>query len=252
MTVSTQNSEAGGTASAKEVAHFTRLAQEWWDPAGDFKSLHQINPLRMTYVRDQLCNHFNRNSDDVHSLEGLSIVDIGCGGGLICEPLARLGAKVTGIDATSESVEVAATHARQMNLDITYQNKLPEDLVIEGKTFDALINMEVIEHVADIDVFMTACAALLNPGGLMVGATLNRTVKSLALAKVAAEYVLRWVPAGTHDWHKFVKPSEFGHYVRACGLELTDLTGLQFDLIGGWSLSKNLDVNYFMAAAKPA
>jgi len=251
MTLSTQNSELSGTASAKEVANFTRLAQEWWDPKGDFKSLHQINPLRMTYIRDQLCTHFNRDSENVSSLEGLSVVDIGCGGGLICEPLARLGAEVTGIDAASKSIEVAATHSKQMGLEITYQNKLPEDLVAEGQTFDVLINMEVIEHVADIGAFMAACAALLKPGGLMVGATLNRTVKSLALAKLAAEYVLRWVPAGTHDWRKFVKPSEFAHYVRASGLELSDLTGLQFNLIGGWSLSKNLDVNYFMSAAKP-
>jgi len=252
MTVSAENFRPSGTASAKEVANFARLAQEWWDPKGDFKSLHQINPLRLAYIRDQLCSHFNRDSENLRSLEGLSVVDIGCGGGLICEPLTRLGAEVTGIDATPDSIEVAMTHAGQMELEITYQNILPEELVAAGKTFDVLINMEVIEHVADIDAFMSACAALLKPGGLMVGATLNRTVKSLALAKVAAEYIFGWVPPGTHDWRKFVKPSEFGHYVRASGLELTDLTGLQFDLARGWSLSKNLEVNYFIAAAKPA
>ncbi|MBT3916375.1 MAG: bifunctional 2-polyprenyl-6-hydroxyphenol methylase/3-demethylubiquinol 3-O-methyltransferase UbiG [Rhodospirillaceae bacterium] len=252
MTLSAEKSEQSGTASPEEVANFTRLAEEWWNPAGDFKSLHQINPLRMTYIRDQLCSHFTRDPENVRSLEGLSIVDIGCGGGLICEPLTRLGAAVTGIDATPDSIKIAAAHARQMGLDIIYQNILPEELVAAGVTFDVLINMEVIEHVADVDAFMTACAALLKPGGLMVGATLNRTVKSLALAKVAAEYVFGWVPAGTHDWRKFVKPSEFGHYVRANGLELTDLTGLQFNFAGGWSLSKNLDVNYFIAAAKPA
>jgi 2-polyprenyl-6-hydroxyphenyl methylase/3-demethylubiquinone-9 3-methyltransferase len=242
----------GSTASPDEVAHFTRLAAEWWDPNGDFKSLHQINPLRMTYVRDQICTHFGRDGDKIRSLEGLSILDIGCGGGLICEPLARLGADVTGIDATPESIEVAGLHAEQMGLDITYQNKLPEELAAKGATFDVLINMEVIEHVADVTAFMAASAALLKHGGIMVGATLNRTLKSLVLAKVAAEYILRWVPAGTHDWRKFVKPSEFGRYLRSSGLEVTDLTGLRLDpLSGAWNFSKNLDVNYFISAQKP-
>lgn len=250
MVILTHNSEIRSTAAAEEVEHFASLAHEWWDPDGEFSSLHQINPLRMKYVRDQLCKHFGRDSDNIRSLEGLSVIDIGCGGGLICEPLARLGAEVTGIDATPEGIKVAANHATQMGLNISYQNKLPEDLATEGKTYDILINMEVIEHVADIASFMTACAALLKPGGIMVGSTLNRTLKSLALAKVAAEYILRWVPPGTHDWRKFVKPSEFGRYARESGLELIDLTGLQFNLSGSWSLSKNLDVNYFISACK--
>ncbi len=240
------------TASPEEIEHFTGLANEWWDPDGDFKSLHQINPLRMTYVRDQLCRHFKRDSGHIRSLEGLSVIDIGCGGGLICEPLARLGADVTGIDATMESIKVAQHHADQMGLKIKYQNKLPEELLDEGASYDVLINMEVIEHVADVEAFMTASSALLKPGGIMVGATLNRTLKSLALAKVAAEYILRWVPAGTHDWRKFVKPSEFGRYIRGCGLQLTDLTGMRLDPIDGtWNFSKNLDVNYFISAQKP-
>jgi len=251
MATLAQKSNENGTASAEEVAHFGRLADEWWDPEGNFKSLHQINPLRMTYIRDQLCAHFKRDPMDVHSLGGLKVVDIGCGGGLICEPMARLGAEVTGIDATSESISVAAHHADQMGLPIKYENRLPEDLAASGDTYDVLINMEVIEHVADIDAFMSASAALLKPGGIMVGATLNRTVKSLALAKVAAEYILRWVPAGTHDWRKFVKPSEFSRFLRAYGLEVTDLTGMQLSpLRGGWTLSKNLDVNYFITAKK--
>ncbi len=246
------NAAISGTASPDEVEHFRRLAQEWWDPDGDFKSLHQINPLRMTYVRNQICQHFGRDINNVRSLEGLSVIDIGCGGGLICEPLARLGAEVTGIDATPESIEIAHLHAEQMGLDINYQYKLPEELVSEGRTYDVLINMEVIEHVADGTAFMAACSALLKPGGLMVGSTLNRTVKSLALAKIAAEYILRWVPAGTHDWRKFVKPSEFGGYLRTSGLELTNLTGMQLDPFkGAWDFTKNIDVNYFLSAQKP-
>lgn len=256
MTNQVQNSandiSGAGTAAPKEIDHFSKLAEEWWDPDGDFKSLHQINPLRMTYVRDQICRHFGRDVSNVKSLKGLSVIDIGCGGGLICEPLARLGASVNGIDAVADSIEVAKNHAQQMGLDITYRNILPEDIVGEAERYDVLINMEVIEHVADVDAFMAASVALLKPGGIMVGATLNRTLKSLALAKIAAEYVLRWVPAGTHDWRKFVKPSEFGRFVRGAGLELTDLTGMRLDPFKGrWAFSKNLDVNYFISAQKP-
>ena len=252
MTSMAENLGSDSTASVKEVDHFAQLAEEWWDPAGDFKSLHQINPLRMTYLRDQICQYFDRDKTQINSLDGLSVIHVGCGGGLICEPLARLGAEVTGIDATPESIEIAQLHANLMGLDITYQNKLPEELAQAGVTFDVLVNLEVIEHVADVTAFMTACASLLKPGGLMVGGTLNRTVKSLALAKVAAEYLLRWVPAGTHDWRKFVKPSEFGHYLRDSGLEITDLTGMRLNpLNGNWEFSKNLDVNYFISAQKP-
>jgi 2-polyprenyl-6-hydroxyphenyl methylase / 3-demethylubiquinone-9 3-methyltransferase len=241
-----------GTASADEVGHFAQLAAEWWDQAGDFQSLHQINPLRMTYVRDQICSYFDRDARNVKSLDGLSVLDVGCGGGLICEPLARLGAEVTGIDATAESIEVAKVHANQMGLSINYQNILPEELAKEDRTFDVLINMEVIEHVADVEAFVAACACLLKPGGLMVGSTLNRTIKSLALAKIAAEYILRWVPAGTHDWQKFVKPSEFSRSLRGCGLVVTDFTGMHLGATtGSWDFSKNLDVNYFITAMKP-
>jgi 2-polyprenyl-6-hydroxyphenyl methylase/3-demethylubiquinone-9 3-methyltransferase len=256
MTITTKNTEqniaGSGTVLLQEIDHFASLATEWWDPNGDFKSLHQINPLRMTYIRDQICSHYGRETGDINSLSSLSILDVGCGGGLICEPLARLGADVTGIDAVDESIEVAKSHAQLMSLSIEYKTLLPEDLAAKGQIYDVLINMEVIEHVADIEVFMDACAKLLKPGGLILGATLNRTFKSLVLAKIVAEYILRWVPAGTHDWRKFVRPSEFCYHMRNNGLNVLDITGMQLNLFDDdWGFSKDLNVNYFIAANKP-
>ncbi len=241
-----------GTASAREIEHFADLAEAWWDPEGDFKALHRINPLRLTYIRDQICRHFERDTADLTSLSDLEIIDVGCGGGLLCEPMARLGANVTGLDATPGSIDIARHHAGQMGLDIDYQVGLPEEFAERGQKFDVVLNIEVIEHVNDIDTFMAACGALVRPGGLMLGATLNRTVKSLALAKIGAEYVLRLVPPGTHDWLKFVKPSEFTAHLRQAGLEVKDLTGLNFDpLSGDWLLGGDLDINYLICAARP-
>jgi 2-polyprenyl-6-hydroxyphenyl methylase/3-demethylubiquinone-9 3-methyltransferase len=240
------------SASQEEVDHFSGLAAEWWNPVGDFESLHHINPLRMTYVRDQICHHFNRDIDNIKSLTGLSVLDVGCGGGLICEPLVRLGAAVTGIDAAPESIEAAKNHASHVGLNIDYQNTLPEEIIGQDRQFDVLINMEVIEHVSDVDLFIGACEGLLKPGGIMVGATISRTIKSLVLAKIAAEYILRWVPAGTHDWQKFLKPSEFSRYLRSYGLIVSDLSGMRLNLTNGhWCFSENLDVNYFISAKKP-
>ncbi len=240
-----------GSIVSGEINHFTGLADEWWNPNGAFESLHQINPIRMTYIRDQICRHFRHDKKDIESLLGLSILDVGCGGGLICEPLARLGADVTGIDAVEESVEVAKRHANLVSLNIKYKKILPEELAAQGKMYDVLVNMEVIEHVADIGVFMSSCAKLLKPGGLMLGATLNRTLKSLALAKIVAEYVLKKVPKGTHDWRKFVRPSEFCYHMRNNGLNVLDITGMKLDFIeDSWILSKELDVNYFITAEK--
>ena len=256
MTITTKNIEqdiAGvGTARSDEIEHFASLATEWWDPSGDFKSLHQINPLRMRYIRDQICSYYGRETGGINSLSNLSILDVGCGGGLICEPLARLGADVTGIDAVDESIEVAKNHAHMMSLSIEYKTLLPEDLAEKGQIYDVLINMEVIEHVADIEVFMDACAKLLKPGGLILGATLNRTLKSLVLAKIMAEYILRWVPAGTHDWRKFVRPSEFCYHMRNNGLDVLDITGMKLNLFNDdWDFSKDLNINYFITANKP-
>jgi len=246
-----KNIAGNGTVLADEIEHFAGLAAEWWDPSGNFKSLHQISPLRMKYIRDQICSHYGRETGDINSLSNLSILDVGCGGGLICEPLARLGANVTGIDAVDESIEIAISHAHMMSLSIDYKTLLPEDLAEKGPVYDVLINMEVIEHVADIEIFMAACAKLLKPGGLILGATLNRTLKSLVLAKIVAEYILRWVPTGTHDWRKFVRPSEFCYHMRNNGLDVLDITGMQFNLLDDdWNFSKDLNINYFITAEK--
>jgi len=240
------------TSSLGEIEHFSRLAAEWWNPEGSFKSLHQINPIRMAYLCDQICLHFDRKRNHFRSLENLSILDVGCGGGLICEPLARLGANVTGIDGAEESIGVASHHANMMSLNISYQRRLPEELAAKDKQYDILVNMEVIEHVADAKTFVVVCETLLKPGGLMVTSTLNRTIQSLVLAKIMAEYILKWVPAGTHDWRKFIKPSEIGRYFRDSGLVVSDITGMQVDLIeGSWNFSKNLGINYFITAVKP-
>lgn len=241
-----------GTASRQEIEHFTELADAWWDPNGDFKALHRINPLRLTYIRDRLCEYFGRDPADLKSLSGLSVIDVGCGGGLLCEPMARLGADVTGIDATPESIEIARHHGEQMDLEIDYSVAMPEELVATDRTFDVVLNIEVIEHVSDIEAFMTACSALVRPGGLMIGATLNRTVKSLALAKIGAEYVMGWVPPGTHDWQKFVKPSEFAAHLRRGGMVVNDLTGLNLNpLSGEWTLGGDLEINYLISANRP-
>lgn len=244
---------SGGTASADEIARFAAIADAWWDPAGDFRPLHQLNPTRIAYTRDALARHYDRAPLAPRPLQGLRVLDVGCGGGLMAEPLTRLGAAVTGIDADAMGVGVAEAHARSVALDIRYRCCLPEDLVAEGLagTFDAVVSMEVIEHVSDPDAFLDACATLLRSRGVLVLATLNRTLKSLALAKIGAEYILRWLPAGTHDWRKFVRPSELARGMRRAGLTLTDISGMSFNpLTGTWSLSRDLDVNYLVSAVK--
>ncbi len=241
---------AQSTVSGAEISHFDDLARQWWDEDGNFKALHRINPARILYIRDQMQAHFGIDAGAARPLKGLSILDIGCGGGLIAEPLARLGADVTGIDASADAIGIAAAHAVSAKLGIQYQNTAPEDL--DGQRFDCVLSMEVIEHVEDTALFMDAAASLIRPGGLFVGATLNRTLKSLALGKIAAEYVLGWVPTGTHDWRKFVRPSEFASLLRRAGLQVSDFTGLSFrPFEGDWSLSRDLAINYMLAAAKP-
>ncbi len=242
----------GGTVDDAEIAKFAAMAEEWWDPDGKFKPLHKFNPVRIAYIRDRICSHFDRDPLAPEPLKGLSILDIGCGGGLLCEPLARLGAKVTGIDATERSVHVAAAHATQMGLDIDYRFTSVEALADESTRFDAVMNMEVVEHVADVDTFLTASANLVTPDGLMFLATLNRTAKSFAMAIVGAEYILRWLPRGTHDWKKFVKPSELAAALRPSGMTLTELTGVAFNpLKDEWKLVKrDLDVNYMAIAER--
>ena len=240
------------TASEKEVAQFEALADQWWDAKGDFAPLHKINPVRLAFIRDHLCAYFDRDFKQKRSLKNLSIIDIGCGGGLICEPLTRLGAQVTGIDAGEQNINVAKLHANQSSLDIIYRKLLPEDAVAERLSFDVVLNLEVIEHVVDPAAFMSACGTLVKPGGAIVCATLNRTLKSFALAKIGAEYILRWLPRGTHDWRTFLKPSELCTLLRREGFTISDLKGITYNLFfDEWSLTKDLAVNYLIFAKKP-
>jgi 2-polyprenyl-6-hydroxyphenyl methylase/3-demethylubiquinone-9 3-methyltransferase len=239
------------TAAPDEIAKFAALADSWWDPAGAFRPLHKFNPARIRYLRDQLTRHFGRSPDAPQPFKGLTLLDIGCGGGLVAEPLTRLGFSVTGIDAGEDAIGTASVHAERMGLSIAYEAVTPEQLAARGIRFDAVLAMEVIEHVDDVDTFMNAAAALLSPGGILIAATLNRTLKSLALAKIGAEYVLRWVPAGTHEWRKFVRPSELGASVRRAGLTLMGFAGMSYDLFTDrWRESRDLDVNYFAVAKK--
>lgn len=240
-----------GTAAADEIARFAAMAESWWDPYGTSRALHKMNPLRIAYIRDRVAGHFGRNPLDDQPLSGLSVLDIGCGGGLISEPMRRLGARVTGIDATEENIRVARLHAEQVGLEIDYQHTLPEDLATDKERHDVVLNMEVVEHVADLDAFFEASCRLVKAGGVMAVSTLNRTPKSLLLAKLGAEYLLRWLPVGTHDWRKFVKPSELAAGLRRNGLEVVDLTGMTYSpLSDRWSESDDLDVNYLAFAVR--
>ena len=242
---------AQSTASAAEIARFAAQASAWWDADGAFQPLHRINPVRLRFARDHIVGHFGRDAEAPRPLRGLDVIDIGCGGGLLCEPMRRLGATVTGIDGAEENILIAQTHARDAGLDIAYGVALPESLAAEGRTYDVVLNMEVVEHVADVDAFLAASAALLRPGGAMVLSTINRTLRSLALAKVAAEYVLRWVPAGTHDWRKFVRPSELARGLRAGGVEIVEIAGLVYrPLSREWRTGRDVSVNYLAFALK--
>jgi 2-polyprenyl-6-hydroxyphenyl methylase/3-demethylubiquinone-9 3-methyltransferase len=240
------------TVDAGEIERFARLAGEWWDPAGPFRPLHRFNPTRLAYIRERLLAHFGRDERSVAPFRGLRLLDIGCGGGLVAEPMARLGFAVTGIDAARENVEAARAHASEIGLPIEYRLAAAEELAAAGEQFDAVLGLEIVEHVADRDAFLAAAAALVRPGGAAIFATLNRTPKAWALAIVGAEYVLRWLPAGTHDWSKFVRPSELVGGLRRAGLAVADLAGMEYDPFSGeWSRSKNLDVNYAAFATKP-
>ncbi|KJE36102.1 3-demethylubiquinone-9 3-methyltransferase [Thalassospira sp. HJ] len=252
--MSEASAQTSRTANADEIARFSAMSEKWWDPNGVMKPLHKFNPVRLQILRDNICAHLGRDPETIEPLKGIEIIDIGCGAGLLSEPLARMGTKMTSIDASESNIEVAKIHAAQSGLEIDYRCCTPEMLADEGKQFDIVLNMEVIEHVDDPQFFMQACASVLKPGGLMFVATLNRTIKSLALAKIGAEYILRWLPAGTHDWRKFVKPSEMSGYLRGAGLELCDITGVAYNPINDtWAPApRDLDVNYMVIAQKPA
>ncbi|SFH05031.1 3-demethylubiquinone-9 3-methyltransferase [Palleronia marisminoris] len=235
-----------------EVDKFSAMAAEWWDPNGKFRPLHQMNPIRLDYITRQIAAQFGRDLRAKRPFEGLSLLDIGCGGGLLAEPMTRLGATVTGIDASERNIPVAQTHAEEQGLTIDYRAATAEALASDGSTYDVVLAMEVIEHVANPPGFVTTCGSLLKSDGLMICSTLNRTTKSFALAIVGAEWVLRWLPRGTHDWDRFVKPDEMKQMMEGAGLACVDRTGMVFDSLSWkWSLSAtDLSVNYVGAAVK--
>jgi 2-polyprenyl-6-hydroxyphenyl methylase/3-demethylubiquinone-9 3-methyltransferase len=236
-----------------EVARFAALADEWWNPRGKMAPLHKFNPVRLGFIRDQACAQFGRDGSALDCLKGLMFLDVGCGGGIVSEPLARLGGKVTGIDPAEENIEAAKLHAEKNTLSIDYRATTVEALAETPATFDVVIASEVVEHVSDLDFFIGRCAALVKPGGLMVVTTINRTLKSFALAIVGAEYVLRWLPVGTHRWEKLVTPAELEAALKAGGLAVAEESGIMYDLFRDeWRRSDDMDVNYMFAAEKRA
>lgn len=239
------------TVDRAEIEKFSAMADEWWNESGKFKPLHRFNPVRVRFIRDTLLEHFSAlNTQHSAPLKGLSLLDIGCGGGLLCEPMARLGAKVTGIDASDKNIKVAALHAREEGLVIDYKCTSAEEMNKKQK-YDAVLAMEIIEHVSDVPSFIEHCASLVKPDGLLFFATLNRTVKSYALAIVGAEYILRWIPRGTHDWNKFLRPSEIVLQTEPHGLKARTIQGVSFNPLGQqWSLSDDVDVNYMVVLQK--
>ena len=240
-----------GTVDEAEVARFSALAETWWDPRGEMAVLHKFNPVRLAYIRDAACKRFERNPKELGCLEGLRILDIGCGGGILSEPLARLGAQVTGADPAEKNIAVAKLHAEQSGVAVDYRATTAEALADAGERFDIVLAMEVVEHVADVTLFVARCAEMVQPGGLMIAATINRTLKSFALAIVGAEYVLRWLPRGTHQWDKFVTPDELEIAMERAGLRTTDERGVIYNLIADrWELSTDTDVNYMVLAER--
>ena len=244
--------QTGSTIDQDEVARFERIARTWWDPKGPMGTLHKFNPVRLQVIRDAAARHWARDVALGRPLEGLSVLDIGCGGGLLCEPLTRLGANVVGIDPAPTNIEVSRLHAAESGLEITYRQTTVEDVVASGEQFDIVLAMEVVEHVADVPAFVAACCSAAKPGGMLFMATLNRTLKAFALAIVGAEYVLGWLPKGTHQWDKFVTPRELEAAIARGGLTVTQRDGVVFNpFTNQWKRSRDLDVNYMLAAEKP-
>ena len=242
------------TIDPAEVAKFEAMAAEWWDPNGKFKPLHMLNPCRLDYITSQIAVEFDRDLQTDAPFSGLRILDIGCGGGLLSEPMARLGADVVGADAAARNIPVAQVHAQQSGLDIDYRHSSAEALAEAGERFDVVLNMEVVEHVSDPLAYLSACQALLKPGGLHLCSTINRNAKSFAKAIVGAEYVMRWLPKGTHEWSKFITPEELYRLLEQSGLSPVDRKGFVFNPVAwSWSLSaRDLSVNYVTASVKPA
>lgn len=241
----------GASVDQEEIAKFAALAEAWWDPEGEFRPLHRLNPVRLAFIRDGACGHFGREAAGARPLAGLEVLDLGCGGGLLSEPLARLGARVTGIDADAQSVRIAAGHAEDCGLAIAYLESTAEELAATGRRFDLVVSMEVVEHVRDVEGFLAAACALVKPGGALALATLNRTPKAFLLAVVGAEYLLRWLPRGTHDWRRFLRPSELTRTLRRNGVTVRELTGVSYNpLSDQWRRSRDLDVNYMLFAVR--
>jgi 2-polyprenyl-6-hydroxyphenyl methylase/3-demethylubiquinone-9 3-methyltransferase len=244
--------EFGNTVDPDDIDRFAAQGANWWDPSGSFRPLHQINPVRIDFIRHQLLAHFGRDAGSLSPFTGLSLADIGCGGGLVAEPMTRLGFSVAGIDAGAPAIATARAHAEAGGLTIDYRVADIEGLARAGERFDVVLALEILEHVADRDAFFAALGMLVKPGGVFIGATLNRTACSFALAIVGAEYLLGWLPRGTHDWRRFVRPSEFVLGLRRAGLRATRLAGLGYDWQrSGWGESGDLSVNYMLLAVRP-
>jgi 2-polyprenyl-6-hydroxyphenyl methylase / 3-demethylubiquinone-9 3-methyltransferase len=246
-----RNPQRQSTIDEAEVARFSAFATEWWDPRGKMAPLHKFNPVRIGYIRDQAAARFGRDPKRLDSMKGLRILDIGCGGGILSEPLARLGANMVGVDPSETNIEAARAHAETSGLAIDYRCTSAEQLAEQREQFDLVLAMEVVEHVADVPLFVASCAALVKPGGLMIAATLNRTLKSFALAIVGAEYILRWLPVGTHRWDKFVTPNELEIAMEQSGLHVIHEQGVIYNLLADrWQLSSDTDVNYMLTAER--
>ncbi|HEY2071579.1 MAG TPA: bifunctional 2-polyprenyl-6-hydroxyphenol methylase/3-demethylubiquinol 3-O-methyltransferase UbiG [Rhizomicrobium sp.] len=242
---------SASSVDPSEVAKFSAMAAEWWDPAGKFAPLHKFNPVRLKFIRDTVATHFARDGRSLRPFDGLALLDIGCGGGLLSEPMARLGFAVTGVDPSEKNIGTAKAHAAQTGTAVDYRADEAETLLAEGRSFDIVLNMEVVEHVADLRAYLTACTGLIAPGGLMIVATLNKTLKALALAKIGAEYVLGWLPRGTHDWNKFVEPRKLRAMLEESGLNILKTQGVAFDPLNwDWRLSTDTDVNYMVVATR--
>ena len=253
MTGPAASDASRASVDPREVEQFSRIAETWWDPRGPMAALHKFNPVRLAYIRDQAAARFGRDTRRPDSLTGLRILDIGCGGGILSEPLARLGAQMVGADPAERNIAVARAHAEAAGVTADYRCTTAEALAEAGERFDIVLAMEVVEHVNDVPAFVATCAAMVKPGGLMIAATLNRTMKSFALAIVGAEYVLRWLPRGTHRWDKFVTPEELSAAMTMGGLAVTATTGVIYNLLADrWQISNDTDVNYMVVAEKAA